>query len=98
MIDGTYNVKAKTPLGSREGTIVLVTDGSTCVADLTIAGKTAHLTGVLEGETVTFDGTVKMPFPIGKVDYTLSGTVEGDELKGVCRTKKFSFDVLGSRV
>lgn len=97
MIDGTYNVAAKTPLGKKAGTLVLVTSGEACDADLTIAGKTKHLTGTLDGETVTFTGSVHLPFPIGNVNYTLSGTVTGDVLSGTCRTKKFSFDVEGTR-
>ena len=98
MIDGTYDVKAKTPLGKRGGNLVLKTEGDRCDAALTIAGKTKHLSGTLNGDVVTFTGNVHLPFPIGKVDYVLDGTVVGDELKGVCRTKKFKFDVMGTRV
>lgn len=97
MIDGTYTVEAKTPLGKRRGGLVLTTEGDTCIADLTIAGKTKRLEGTIEGEEVTFEGSVHMPFPFGNVNFVLSGTVEGDELTGVCRTKKFKFDVHGTR-
>lgn len=97
MIDGTYEVKAKTPLGKKAGTLVLVTSGDTCEADLTIKKKTKHLEGTINGEEVTFVGKVKLPFPIGKVNYELVGTVEGDDLVGVCKTKKFSFDIHGTR-
>lgn len=98
MIDGTYDVTAKTPLGKKQGSLVLTTEGEACKAELSIAGKTAHLTGAMEGELVTFEGTVKLPFPIGKVNYVLTGTVTDDVLQGVCKTKKFSFDVNGTRV
>ena len=98
MIDGTYNVKAKTPLGKKDGTLMLVTEGDACNAELKVAGKTAHLTGVIEGENLSFEGETKLPFPLGKVKYTLVGTVEGDTLQGVCKTKKFSFDINGARV
>ncbi|MDO4806762.1 MAG: hypothetical protein Q4A07_05885 [Coriobacteriales bacterium] len=98
MIDGTYNVSARTPLGAKAGTLVMATNGTTCDADLTIAGKTKHLVGSIDGETVTFEGSIHLPFPIGNVRYVLSGTVKGDTLSGTCRTKKFSFDVQGTRV
>jgi len=98
MIDGTYNVEAKTPLGKKDGTLVLVTEGDTCKAELSVAGKTAHMQGRMDGENVTFEGELKLPFPLGKVKYTLVGTVEGDILHGTCKTKKFSFDVNGTRV
>lgn len=97
MIDGTYTVEAKTPLGKRGGQLVMTTEGDVCTADLSIAGKTKRLLGTLDGENVTFEGKIHLPFPIGNVNWTLTGTVEGDELKGVCRTKKFSFDVHGTR-
>lgn len=98
MIDGTYDVKARTPLGAKAGKLVMATNGTTCDADLTIAGKTKRLTGTIDGEVVTFEGSVHLPFPIGNVKYVLSGTVEGDTLSGACRTKKFKFDVQGTRV
>lgn len=98
MIDGTYDVSAKTPLGKKKGTIVLAADGDVCNAKLTIMGKTKDLKGSIAGEEVTFEGNVSLPFPIGKVDYVLTGTVEGDDLSGVCKTKKFKFDVNGTRV
>ena len=97
MIDGTYDVEAKTPMGKKSGTLVLATEGDVCTADLTIAGKTKRLLGSLDGEDVTFTGSVHLPFPVGNVDFTLTGTVVGDELSGVCRAKKFSFDVHGTR-
>lgn len=98
MIDGRYNVEAKTPLGKKEGTLVLATEGNVCNADLTIIGKTKHLVGTIDGQEVTFEGQISLPFPIGKTSFTLTGTVEGDVLSGVCKTKKFSFDVNGTRV
>lgn len=98
MLDGMYEVIAKTPLGKKKGEILMVTQGDQCVADLTVAGKTKRLTGTVEGEVVTFTGSVNMPFPFGKQEFTLSGTVNGDNLTGECRTKKFHFGVSGTRI
>lgn len=98
MLDGTYDVKAKTPLGKKQGTLVLATEGDVCHADLSIIGMNKHLVGTINGQEVTFEGTVNLPFPIGKTNFTLTGTVEGDVLSGVCKTKKFSFDVSGTRI
>lgn len=98
MIDGTYEVTAHTPLGKKQGTLVLARKDATCKATLKVAGKTAHLVGSVEGEQVTFDGKVHLPFPIGNLAYQLAGTVEGDEIKATCKTKKFSFKVEGTRI
>lgn len=98
MIDGTYAVEAKTPLGVQQGTLVLSTDQDVCNAELNLAGKTAHAQGDVQGDAVTFTGSIKLPFPIGSVDYVLSGTVEGDALQATFSAKKFTFDVTGTRV
>ena len=98
MIDGTYQVEAKTPLGKKKGAVVLQTSDDACIADLQVKKKTKRLEGKLQDELVTFTGDVKLPRPFGKVNFVLAGTVVGDDLFGVCRTKKFSFDVMGTRV
>ena len=98
MVDGIYDVRAKTPLGKKKGQLAITSEGDICHAVLSIAGKTKELQGPLSGNATTFTGTVKLPFPIGKVDFTIDGTIEGDRLVGVCRTKKFHFDIHGERV
>lgn len=98
MIDGIYEVKARTPLGKRRGTVVLIANGGVCDADLFIGKKSKHLQGIFDGEFVMFEGAVKMPRPFGKVKYQLVGTVEGDVLFGILSTKKFKFEVNGNRV
>ena len=98
MVDGTYTVRAKTPVGKHDGTIKITSAGDTCQGVLTLGGKTKVLEGPLNGNTASFAGTVKMPFPIGKVDFTIEGVIDGDTLKGVCRTKKFHFDIDGERI
>ncbi len=98
MLDGTYEVKARTPLGKKRGTVVLTSNGNVCDAELHIGKKSKQLQGVFDGEFVMFEGSVKMPRPFGKVEYQLVGTVEGDVLFGILSTKKFKFEVNGSRV
>lgn len=97
MIDGMYDVRAKTPLGKKAGKLELATDGDKCTADLEIRNKTRRLEGTVCDGMVTFEGSVRLPFPIGSQDFVLEGMVDGDRLSGVCRTKKFSFDVEGTR-
>lgn len=98
MIDGKYEVIAKTPLGRKKGVLVLASEGNVCKATLTAARQTVHLVGSIDGNKGTFKGEVKLPFPFGKVGYVLTGTIEGDSLQGVCRTKKFSSEISGKRV
>jgi len=98
MIDGIYTVKAKTPLGRKEGMLVAVTSGSTCLAELTVGKRSKRLEGTVQNDVVTFEGSIKLPSPIGQTNFLITGTVEGDELKALCTTKKFKFDIAGTRV
>lgn len=94
---GTYDVFAKTPLGKKSVQLIVAGDGNACSADVVMGDRRRHLDGVLDGNRATFEGEVKLPFPIGKVAFTIDGTIEGDILTGVCRTKKFTFDITGVR-
>lgn len=97
MVDGTYAVEGRTPLGKKKGTLVLATDGGTCTADLDMAGRSKRFEGAVDGDHVSFSGSLKLPFPLGLVNYELECDVVGDELTGTCRSKKFSFAVKGTR-
>ena len=97
MVDGTYDVFAKTPLRKKSVQRVVATDGDSCGADVVMGDRRQHLDGTLDENHATFTGEVKLPFPLGKVAFTIDGSIVGDTLKGVCRTKKFSFDITGTR-
>lgn len=96
-VDGTYDVFAKTPLGKKSVQLVVVSDGDSCSADVVMGERRKHLDGELDGNHALFTGEVKLPFPIGKVAFTIEGSIVGDTLTGVCRTKKFTFDITGRR-
>ena len=98
MIDGTYDIKAKTPLGKKSGRLVLTTNDTQCEASLEMLNKKTRSMGTVDGDNLVFTGTVNLPFPLGKVNYELTGTVKGDDLEGVFKSKKFTFDVTGIRV
>ena len=97
MLDGAYEVKAKTPLGKKKGPVIMVTERDVCLAELTVAGKSKRLLGHIDEGYVTFEGAVHVPV-YGDLNYDLTGTVRDDNLEGVCRTKKFSFEVRGTRI
>lgn len=80
MLDGTYKIKVDVPFGRKDGTITLQTKGDTVVADIDapLVGK-QHVEGRAEGDTFTAEGSGKIKL-VGKIDYTLKGEVQGDDL------------------
>lgn len=98
MIDGTYDLVAHTPVGDKDGQIVVSTDGNVCNATLIMLGQTNTAEGTLEGNTASFEGVAKLPFPLGKIKYTLVGTVEGDDLTAEFSGKGMTFTITGTRV
>ena len=98
MLDGTYRIKVDTPLGSKNGTVILRTEGNTVFAnvDAPIVGKqTAR--GHADGDTFTGQGSMKIML-VGAVNYTLSGNVSGNDLVVRIQSNKGTFTLRGTRV
>ena len=97
MIDGKYNIEVDVPFGRKEGTVDLRTEGDTAIADIDapIVGR-QHVEGHADGDTFTADGSGKVKF-VGKVDYTLTGEVKGDDLHIDINSNKGDFKLDGKR-
>ncbi|MCH9274866.1 hypothetical protein JS533_000990 [Bifidobacterium amazonense] len=96
MIDGTYNVTVRTPLGARKGVVELKDDGGTLVAKVNVKGRSQTAVGTVDGTMFAFSGTMKTP--VGLLDYHIGGWVDGDDITAVCATSKGKFSVNGKRV
>ena len=97
MIDGTYKIKVDVPLGRKEGTIVLRTEGGTVFADIDapMIGK-QHVEGLAEGDTSSAQGSGKIKL-VGKIDYALKGEVKGDNIHLDIQSNKGEFKIDGVR-
>ena len=99
MIDGTYEFEIDTPMGRQSGRIGLRAEGDRAIADLDapIIGK-QHVEGQLEGDNgFSAQGSFSV-FLMGTIDYTLSGSVDGDVLHASIKSSKADFDIDGHRV
>lgn len=98
MIDGTYRIEFDTPLGRKEGTVVLRTDGDVVFADIDapLLGK-QHGEGHVDGDTFTAEGSGKIKL-VGKVNYALKGEVEGPDLHVDIQSSKGDFKLEGTRI
>ena len=97
-LDGDYAIKLDTPLGSKDGTVSIQSEGSTVEADVDapLVGK-KHVVGTADGDTFTAEGTMKVKL-VGKVDYTIDGEVDGDSLNMHIQTSKGDIDLEGTRI
>ena len=97
MIDGKYIIVVDVPFGRKEGTVELRTEGDTAIADIDvpIVGK-QHVEGQTDGDTFTASGSGEIML-VGKVDYTLTGEVKGDDLHIDINSNKGEFKLDGKR-
>ena len=97
MIDGTYKIQIDVPFGKKDGMITLSTEGDKAIADIDapIIGK-KQVEGHVDGDTFTAEGSGKIKL-VGKIDYTLEGSVSGDELHIDIHSSKGEFKVEGVR-
>ena len=84
MVDGTYQVRMRTPLGVKNGELILHSNDGTLNGSLVVMGKKNIFKG-------------KIQTSVGKTDYVCSGSVNGDELSGIAKTKKGDLALNGIR-
>lgn len=98
MIDGTYNVTVKTPIGMNRGSLKLATEGDSVKASLSLIGMgNLHSTGKVDGDTFTMQGNMRM-FTFGHLAYNIKGQVEGRKLHAIAETSHGTLSIQGTRI
>lgn len=82
-----YDVTIATPMGKMDGKVVLNINGTSLSGKITFMGKENEFTGgtIDENGNVSFKGDLKTP--IGKMPYTITGSVAGNVVKAVAKTR-----------
>lgn len=97
MIEGTYNIIVDTPLGTKNGTVVLQRADADLTAEVQVMGLGRQTgSGTAEGDRFTISGTMRA-FLLGKIAYTIKGVVDGDILDATCFTDKGDLKIRGTR-
>lgn len=98
MIDGTYKIKVDVLFASKEGMVDVRSEGDVAIVDVDvpIIGKDSAK-GTIDGDSFTIKGS-KMIFLVGKVNYSLTGRVSGDDLYVDIKSNKGSLKLKGVRV
>ena len=87
-VSGTWNYKMPTPDGEMAATLTLKVDGETLTGTFEFEGgrKLEITNGTVKGNELKF--TVKRDRPSGGfMTYEMTGTVEGDTIKGATKTQ-----------
>lgn len=97
MVDGSYQVKLRTPLGVKKGELVLQSQGEVLTGRMTVMGKENEIgPGIMDGDSFRFEG--KMKTAVGELAYVCSGSVSGNVLTGTAKTKKGDMALSGTRM
>ncbi|NUR69266.1 MAG: hypothetical protein HOU81_00450 [Hamadaea sp.] len=95
-IDGTWNVSMKTPMGTMQGELILVTSGATLTGSLTgPSGPEPLVDGVVDGDDLTW--TIKLSKPMSMtIHYKVK--IDGDSLNGTAKLGVFKpTSIVGTR-
>lgn len=97
MFDGSYMMQIDTPVGTKSGVVNLRTEGDkvSVSIDAPIIGKQAAL-ATIEGNTFTAEGKFRLLLA-GKIEYTMRGELDGDDLHIVIDSNKGTFEARGTR-
>lgn len=95
-VEGQWNVSMDTPLGKQQFSLNFAQAGGAWSGTMAGARGTTELVGVkVDGGTVSFETTVNGP--MGSLKLNMSGTVDGNAIKGVCKTMFGNADFAGTR-
>lgn len=96
-MNGTFRMVLSTPLGPRRGTIRFEDRGGSLSGSINAMGSESPFQdGRADGGAFTFSGTLRVG--LYRFDYTATGTVTGDTLKGTAVTRYGSMPIRGTRM
>ena len=98
MLDGRYKVEMVTPMGRKQGDVVLRTEGGQLFTriDAPIIGKQEFVCSA-DGDSFSGEGSFKVML-LGTVTFKGRGYVEGDDLHAILETNSGTFQIEGKRV
>jgi hypothetical protein len=78
--DGTWNLVVSTPMGERQASLSLITDGATLKGNQMADGNSAEIfDGTVNGDGISWKVSIIEPMPM---TLEFNGTVSGNELSG----------------
>ncbi len=84
MVDGTFNISMKMPMGMQEGTITFNPNGDKFTGSIVVFKKTTEMDGKINGNSFEIDADIKIV--LGTTKGHVTGTVDGDNLTTMADT------------
>ena len=84
--DGTWKTTINSPMGVRQGTLTVKTDGGSFTGSMASPEGSQDITGKVDGNTLTWGSKLTTPFPI---DLEFTVTVDGDAMTGSVKAGAF---------
>jgi len=96
-VDGKYAITLNTPMGKQSGNLTLKADGASLSGNFSNAllGQADFDGGKVTGDS--FEFSVSVNSPMGKLNIGFNGTVSGDKLSAKATTPMGPLDVEGTR-
>ena len=96
MVAGKWNVALKTPMAALEVVFDLAEENGVLTGNLCDSNGASPISnGTVNGDEFSFD--VNMKTPIGAMDITVTGAVDGDAISGKAKMKMGSMNFTGTR-
>jgi hypothetical protein len=96
-LDGTYEISIKTPNGDQNGKLVFETDGGALTGTSEAVGSVSPLQdGKADGDS--FEFKTEANTPMGMLEITMKGKVDGDALTGEAITPFGPAPLSGNRI
>lgn len=94
--DGTWNIAIETPMGTRNTTLVLSTEGGVLKGTQSEGSDSADITeGTVSGNQLAWKVSISNPMPM---DLDFTAEIDGDQISGKAATMMFgSFPFTGQR-
>lgn len=94
--DGTWNIAIETPMGTRNSTLVLNTEGGVLKGTQSEGSESTEISeGTVSGNQLAWKVSISNPMPM---DLEFTAEVDGDKISGKAATMMFgSFPFAGER-
>lgn len=95
-VAGKWQISMDTPIGTQKFTWDLQQAGGAWKGTMLAANGTSEL-GNLQVSGSSVGCNARVSTPLGQVDVTFEGAVDGDQIGGTCRTQFGNFQFSGAR-
>ncbi len=97
IMDGLYELSAKTPMGVIKGILKLITNGNNLSGYIEVMGnKNEFCNGIVNGNKFMMSGNIKTTFK--NINYSVQGELVNNNINILAKTNMGSFSLQGRKI